>query len=727
MLIVPSIMKNRPLATKLIFFILTSTALIFAATFSYNYHYSKEAMVKEALATARNLTRATAYKIEVVLHGAEKVPRTLARTLEQFPFTRRDLFRLIQGTVADNAELFGVCVAFQPYAFDPKAYYFAPYACRENNRIKLEILGSDSYRYFSADWYQIPQELQVPVWSEPYYDEGAGNIIMSTFSAPFYRGAEGAKDFRGVITCDLSLMWLKELVAAVKIYHTGYAFLISQNGVFVTHPEPRLIMRESIFSVAEARGDPHLRELGRRMIQGQEGFVPLADFVSEKKSYMYYAPLPASGWALGVIFPEAELFAEARQLSAKLTLIALLGLVFLGVVITVMSRSITKPLQTLAETTSALGHGDFSVAVPETGAKEIVHLAQSFNQLGQQLTEYIEKRDFIRDTFGRYVTQEVVKRLLESQDALEMGGEIREVTILMSDLRGFTALTADMHPQEVITFLNRYLGKMIEILLDSRAVIDEIIGDGILAFFGAPEPLEDHPARAVACALKMQAAMAEINALNEADGLPHLEMGVSVNTGEVVVGNIGSERRTKYSVVGSHVNFTARIDSYAVGGQVLISSSTYNRLKDIIEVGDTIQAEMKGIPGMVTIYEVRGLKGPYNLRIKERSETLIPLVKQINIHLYRIKEKVIAGASGGAWITHLSEMSATVVYEGELGEWEDVRIHLLDENLAEMPGKIYGKVISVKPVGDNLKEAAIRFTSVSPEIYRFIREVIDAA
>ena len=196
-------------------------------------------------------------------------------------------------------------------------------------------------------------------------------------------------------------------------------------------------------------------------------------------------------------------------------------------------------------------------------------LAHSFNELGQQLTEYIEKRDFIRDTFGRYVTQEVVTKLLESEGALEMGGEIREVSLIMSDLRGFTAIIAEMKPEEVITFLNRYLSRMIEILLDHRAVIDEIVGDGILAFFGAPEPLEDHPARAVACALSMQAAMDELNAENEADGLPRLAMGIGVNTGSVVVGNIGSERRTKYSVVGSDVNFASRLEAVALAGQVL--------------------------------------------------------------------------------------------------------------------------------------------------------------
>ena len=245
-----------------------------------------------------------------------------------------------------------------------------------------------------------------------------------------------------------------------------------------------------------------------------------------------------------------------------------------------LAAAISRPLERLDSGVQQVGEGDFSVAVPETGFKEVKDLAQSFNLLGAQLTDYIAKRDFIRDTFSRYVTKEVVKKLLESQDALKMGGEIREVSILLCDLRGFTALTTTMAPEQVIILLNRYLGKMIEILLDNQAVIDEIVGDGILAFFGAPETQDDHPVRAVATALKMQQVMQEVNRLNKADGLPALEMGVAVNTGQVVVGNIGSDRRAKYSVVGSHVNFASRIEAYALGGQVIISSATYDALKN---------------------------------------------------------------------------------------------------------------------------------------------------
>jgi class 3 adenylate cyclase/HAMP domain-containing protein len=385
---------------------------------------------------------------------------------------------------------------------------------------------------------------------------------------------------------------------------------------------------------------------------------------------------------------------------------------------------ISKPLLRLRDGVRQVGEGNFAVAIPETGPKEIVQVARSFNELGHQLTDYIDKRDFIRDTFGRYVTQEVVRSLLESKDGLVMGGETREVSIIMSDLRGFTALTADMEPNQVIVFLNRYLGRMIDILLEHKAVIDEIIGDGILAFFGAPEPIEDHPVRAVSCALQMQAAMDEINLLNRRDGFPHLEMSVVVNTGDVVVGNIGSEKRTKYGLVGSQVSLTGRMDSYALGGQVLVSSNAYSRVSEFVDARNILHVQMKGVPEPIDLYDIRGMHGPYQIQLKERYEKPVPLPERINIHLWRLRGKIIVGIMENAWITQLCETSATVMLEGKLVEWQDVRIHLLNEEMEEIPGKAYGKVISIKHQEDNFNEANIRLTSTTQEIYQIIQQVI---
>jgi sigma-B regulation protein RsbU (phosphoserine phosphatase) len=195
-----------------------------------------------------------------------------------------------------------------------------------------------------------------------------------------------------------------------------------------------------------------------------------------------------------------------------------------------------------------------------------------------------------------------------------------------------------------------------------------------------------------------------------------------VNTGSVVVGNIGSERRTKYGLVGAQVNLTGRMESFTVGGQVLISSSTFESVRGLVDIRDSLQVEMKGVPGAVTVYDVRGIGDPHNIRLKERKETLVPLPERIAVCLHRIHNKVIMKMTGAAWIIQFSETSAVIRTEGELSQWENVRLHLFDPNGDEMQGKIYGKVISVKPLTDNLREAVVRFTSVSPGMFQIIQK-----
>ena len=185
-----------------------------------------------------------------------------------------------------------------------------------------------------------------------------------------------------------------------------------------------------------------------------------------------------------------------------------------------------------------------------------------------------KKADLARQTFGRYLSDEVVATLLDQPEALTLGGEKRKVTLLMSDLRGFSTISERRPPETVVEILNIYLGRMADVITDYYGTIDEFIGDAILVIFGAPILREDDALRAVACAIDMQRAMAGVNTQLAERGLPKLEMGIGINTGEVVVGNIGSLKRTKYGVVGSHVNLTARIESYTVGGQVLTTEST---------------------------------------------------------------------------------------------------------------------------------------------------------
>jgi adenylate cyclase len=289
----------------------------------------------------------------------------------------------------------------------------------------------------------------------------------------------------------------------------------------------------------------------------------------------------------------------------------------------------------------------------------------------------------------------------------------------MSDLRGFTSLSGQLAPEQVVAILNRYLGTMVDVIMEYQGTIDEFIGDAIFVIFGAPVWREDHAQRAVACAVAMQLAMDAVNQQNRRDGLPEVEMGIGVNTGEVVVGNIGSHRRTKYGVVGSHVNFTSRIESYTVGGQILISETTLQQAGPIIRVNAQMQIEAKGIAKPLTLYEVRGISGEYNLFLPEREDTLFPLHQEIPLRYAVLEGKHLGGTTFKGSFVKLSDKGGEVRAEHPVTRWSDIKMRLLGTDGEEIAGDLYGKIVG-EPM-DSRASFAVRFTSIPPEVATFLQ------
>jgi len=711
---------SNSITLKMTLLVLGCTSLVFSIILGYNYSYSRKIILDEAEIKARNLTLSVANKIEQEFRAVTKIPQHIVSFLKTNDYNRTTLDRIIQGMVEDNPEVFGSAVGFEPNAFEEGVQSYSPYYYRTTNGLKYLQLGSASYNYFQRDWYHIPKVLKAPVWIEPYFHRRGGGIIMTAYSVPLLESAKdsAATKVKAIVSADVSLEWLTWLVASMRLGRTGYGFIMSDIGTIVTHPREEWIMRQSIFSLADEFGDSRLRQIGRAMIREKSGFTELGSTLTGEDAFIAYARIPSPGWSLGAVFPRSEIFEEVCGLYERTVLLAGLGLVLLLIASALVARSMARPLLRMSEATRKVVRGDLDIDLSDIRRKdEVGQLARDFTGM----TAGLKERDRIRDTFGRYLTQEVVDRLLESKDGLRLGGEAREISMIMSDLRGFTALTSSRKPEEVINFLNHYLGKMVDILMEHRGIIDEIIGDGILAFFGAPEPMENHAASAVACALKMQAAMEEVNEGNEAEGLPRLEMGVAVNTGEVIVGNIGSEKRSKYGAVGLQVNFTGRAESFAVGGQVLVTKATYEELSDILRVRKVLKVEMKGMSGKVELYDITGIGEPYNVYLAENEETLVAVREMINVEVYRIDEKVVTESGTTARITHISSSSAIIVLHEKLSQWENVRLQLLNNQLAPVSGKVYAKVVSVVRVDDN-HEAEVHFTSVSPEAEKVFRQ-----
>ena len=384
--------KNSGIAFKLSLFILSSSAVIFFLIFGYNYWFSREIIIDNVEQNARNLVQATVNRIDMVLRSVEKIPNNLAYVLENPSYTSGQIIDLIHMVVENNSEIYGSAVAFEPYAFNKDAKFFAPYSYKSRNKMEFTYLGGESYNYFHLDWYQIPKELNSAVWSEPYYDEGGGNIVMATYSVPFYKTVAGQRRFSGVVTADISLTWLEELVSSIKICRTGYGFLISKNGTFVTHPNKHFIMNETLFGVAEARGNPKLRATGREMIRGASGFVEYTSVYAGKEAWLAYSPIAASGWSLGVVFPKDELMADITRLNHTVFLLGVGGAFILLLVISLIAGSITRPLRVLARASQSIATGNLDLEIPPIKARdEVGRLTDSFNYMQSSLKEYIER------------------------------------------------------------------------------------------------------------------------------------------------------------------------------------------------------------------------------------------------------------------------------------------------------------------------------------------------
>jgi phosphoserine phosphatase RsbU/P len=386
-------MRNRGLAFKLIIFTLSGTMAVFLCAFIYFYHSSKQSMMKYVEENARNLTHSTAQRMEKVLRGVEKVPLNYASLLSQGHYDPVDIPRLAELMVATNPEIYGAAIAFEPGSLAADAYYFSPYCYRqEDGRLINVMLGDESYHYFAMDWYQIPRELNSAEWTEPYYDEGGGNKVMATFSVPFYKELQGEQRLQGIVGADITLQGLQDIISAIKLYRSGFAFLISRNGVFVTHPDSRLVMTHSIFSIAEEKGSAQLHRIGKEMIGGREGLVALdRGLLSGAKCWLYYAPLSSIGWSIGIVIPEDELFADVHRLGRTVILIGIFGVFLMIILVMLIARRITAPLHALSAAAVEIARGDLDTRLPsiQTG-DEIGTLARSFEGMRLALKDYIK-------------------------------------------------------------------------------------------------------------------------------------------------------------------------------------------------------------------------------------------------------------------------------------------------------------------------------------------------
>ena len=355
-----------------------------------------------------------------------------------------------------------------------------------------------------------------------------------------------------------------------------------------------------------------------------------------------------------------------------------------------------------------LGSGFFIIAI------ELVILGYILDRWRKRETQVSELTELLKKMFGRYLSTEVMTSLIENPLTLELGGERRKVTIMMTDLRGFTALSERLEPERVVQMLNAYFEVMVDMVIQYNGTINEIIGDALLVVFGAPQEMQDRTQRAVACAIAMQNAMAKVNEENRAQGLPELEMGIGLNEAEVIVGNIGSSKRSNYTVIGSGVNMASRIESYTIGGQVLISESVKRKIGEILRIDNKKDVMPKGAETAITIYEVGGIGGQYNFALEVKEPVMVTLMRQIPVRFSILGGKHVSKKGFRGHMIRLSRKGAEIELKESFEILTNLKMNL--ENVTEglAVKDFYGKIIESE--GESAQAQMVRFTSVPPEV-----------
>lgn len=355
----------------------------------YSYWSARELLRAEKEDQVRLAVTSTASRIDLI---ARSVERTVLKTSVYVASAGPDpeaAGRAVRSAVSDNPDLYGAACGFEPTRYGS----IAPYAYRSYGGLIQTDLGAHGAAYQMYDWFQLPYQMRKPVWTDPYYVQGGADVVMASYAIPVNFGDASVPG--AVVTGDLALEGLSRVLATLDLGDTGYAFLISRTGVFISHPVPEFIMNESIFSIAEARDSEQLREIGRAMVHGEKGFVAfdgLAGPDPDEASWLAYGPVTTTGWSLGIVYADSEISDAIVRLSRVQWAIAVAGILALLVVSWAIARTITRPIRTLEEAATTLASGNLQAPLPEApGRDEIAHLTLSFGQMRDDLRRHIEE------------------------------------------------------------------------------------------------------------------------------------------------------------------------------------------------------------------------------------------------------------------------------------------------------------------------------------------------
>lgn len=377
--------RSFPLRLSLVILVLVS--VLFTATIVGNSRSARNYVKMESIERAQSALDNTILRINHVLQSVEITLHNLSWQVVESLNQPDKLYTITEHIIQSNDFISGSAIAFVPYYYEQEGRYYSPYSYREDGAIRSKQLGSSSYDYHTMDWYRIPCQLSVPYWSEPYYDEGGGNIIMTTYSYPIYNH-DGS--LVAIFTADLSLEWFAEMVNSIKPYPNAYNLMIGRGGAYLVHYNSEYILNETLSGIAQARGDMQMVDTAQRMMGGEQG---IGEFEREgERFYLLYAPIEATGWSVAVACLHSDIFAGVESVRKYSYIAGIICLLLVAVICFVAIRRMTRPLIKIAGAATEIANGNLLAELPEiSGDDEMCTLHDSFANMQQSLLKYVDE------------------------------------------------------------------------------------------------------------------------------------------------------------------------------------------------------------------------------------------------------------------------------------------------------------------------------------------------
>ena len=339
---------------------------------------------------ARTAAVSTVKEIEAVFGSVATSADSLAAIVIKADISEQQIQDAIRAFLKTNSNIYGMTVALEPNVLHQDIGEFSPYYFRKDANLDYKDLAAEDYRYLMWDWYNIPKSSNSAAWTEPYYDEGGGNALITTYSTPLLVGSE--PQFAGVATADISLEWLQRLVEDIHILETGFGLIVSLEDTIVAHPDASRVMKK-LKSTMDSDFISNYWDIYLQSKQAHQAtyfHAPCRHKAGD--CWIAIKPLLETGWKVVIVVPESELVSDIMLLTGEIALIAVVGLVILVLVIVSLTRNMVNPLARLARVTADIGSGNLDVKLPASERNdEIGALTKDFRSMRDSLKEHIKE------------------------------------------------------------------------------------------------------------------------------------------------------------------------------------------------------------------------------------------------------------------------------------------------------------------------------------------------